>query len=111
MHAGHREIKRDLLALFRDDRHACSAYDYWSGPLDVSGCESLARPILTRISFAGGNDRSLLALCRYCLDLSLSVALLDRPPHALNKRSAFRQSGQRSAVSNQPKESRLFCIS
>src|SRR4029077_19123947 len=64
-----------LLDLFCDDRHARVAHDHRSRNHDGDFDHGVARPFQSRISRAGGNHRTLLALCRHYLDLSVSAAL------------------------------------
>src|SRR5581483_5014651 len=64
-----------LLDLFCDDRHARAAHDYRLGNNDGDFDHGVARQVQSRISRAGGNLRTLLALCRYHLDISLPAAV------------------------------------
>src|SRR6185503_4019547 len=74
------ETGRDvLLDLLRDDRHARVAHDHRRGTADISNYLFHARTVRSRVSRSGGGYRTLLALRRYRLDFSVSVAVPARP--------------------------------
>ena len=71
-----------LLPLLRHDRHARAAHDHrHCDPLLAAGARATRR-VQCRLCGAHRKLRSLLALCRYCVDISVPTALPDQPSPA-----------------------------
>src|SRR5438477_2240663 len=73
-----RAIPNFLVPILGDDRSACASCHRWGRTAGNYRLACTARKILCRLSHAGGNLRSLLALRGYRVDLSVSAALSDQ---------------------------------
>src|SRR5438477_12484959 len=73
-----RAIPNFLVPILGDDRSACASCHRWGRTAGNYRLACTARKILCRLSHAGGNLRSLLALRGYRVDLSVPAALSDQ---------------------------------
>src|SRR5205814_1888184 len=64
--------------VFRDDRDARDPHDCGRGIVDHADRDGSAQSLHPGMVHAGGYDRAVLALRRYCLDISVSAVVLDR---------------------------------
>ena len=68
-----------FLSVFRDDRHACHPHDYRYCDSVLVDVEGTARRVFDWVCRSHRELWTLLALCRYCVVVSVSFALPDQP--------------------------------
>src|SRR5215831_9369448 len=61
--------------LLCDDRNARRAHDHRHRAVNRLNCHGITRSVLRGVSYSRGTSGPLLAFCRHCLDISLSLAL------------------------------------